>query len=72
MPRYFFHVVDGLETRDTVGTVLADVPEARAEAIVVSGEMVRDLGPRFWANGAWQLRVEDCCCPLIPGQALWG
>jgi hypothetical protein len=59
MPRYFFHVIDGEELRDAVGTELAGVPEARAEAIVVSGEMLRDLGGRFWGNGQWQVRVED-------------
>jgi hypothetical protein len=39
---------------DTVGTV-----EARAETIVVSGEMLKDLGGAFWNNGQWQVRVED-------------
>ena len=33
--------------------------EARAEAIVVSGEMLKDLGGAFWNNGEWQVRVED-------------
>jgi hypothetical protein len=39
--------------------VLAGVDEARAEAIVVSGEMLRDLGGKFWGNGQWQIRVTD-------------
>ena len=59
MPRYFFHVIDGKEMLDTVGTVLAGEAEARAEAIVVSGEMLKDLGGAFWNNGEWQVRVED-------------
>jgi hypothetical protein len=59
MPRYFFHVIDGVETRDAEGTVLAGVTEARAEAIVTAGEMLRDLGGKFWNNGEWQVRVED-------------
>jgi len=59
MPRYFFHVIDGHEMRDTVGTVLAGEAEARTEAIVVSGEMLKDLGGAFWNNGQWQVRVED-------------
>src|SRR6187200_2318629 len=57
--RYFFHVIDGKEMLDTVGTVLAGEAEARAEAIVVSGEMLKDLGGAFWNNGQWQVRVED-------------
>ena len=56
MPRYFFHVIDGKEIIDNEGTVLAGVDEARAEAIVVSGEMLRDLGGKFWGNGQWQIR----------------
>ena len=58
MPRYFFHVIDGDEMLDTVGTVLAGETEARAEAIVISGEMLKDLGGTFWNNGEWQVRVE--------------
>ena len=38
----------------TEGAVLAGEAEARAEAIVVSGEMLRDLGGTFW-----QVRLED-------------
>jgi len=59
MPRYFFHVIDGVETIDTEGTVLANVEEARAEAIVLSGAMLRDSGGKFWNNGQWHLRVVD-------------
>ena len=59
MPRYFFHVIDGKEIIDNEGTLLAGVDEARAEAIVVSGEMLRDLGGKFWGNGQWQIRVTD-------------
>ncbi|MDF3063571.1 MAG: hypothetical protein K0S06_3680 [Microvirga sp.] len=59
MPRYFFHIVDGEEIIDDEGTTLAGVEEARAEAIVVSGEMLRDLGGKFWGNGQWQIRVTD-------------
>src|SRR5215203_343861 len=59
MPRYFFHIIDGNEYPDTEGTVLANSDAARAEAIIVSGEMLKDLGGEFWGNGEWQVRVED-------------
>ncbi len=59
MPRYFFHIIDGEEMLDEVGTMLAGVPEARAEAVVVSGEVLKDLGGKFWNNGQWQVRVVD-------------
>lgn len=59
MPRYFFHVIDGVEMLDDTGTELSGPDEARAEAIVLSGEMLKDLGGKFWSNGKWQVRVED-------------
>jgi len=40
-------VIDGVETIDNEGTVLANVDEARAEAIVLSGAMLRDAGGKF-------------------------
>ena len=40
-----------IETIDSEGTVLANVDEARAEAIVLSGAMLRDAGGKFWNNG---------------------
>ena len=59
MPHYFFHVRDGREYPDTDGTELAGVEEAREQAVVFSGEMLRDLAGKFWNNGKWQLRVQD-------------
>jgi hypothetical protein len=47
---------------------MASVDEARAEAIVLSGAMLRDAGGKFWNNGQWQLRVTDAAgnkiCPV--------
>jgi hypothetical protein len=59
MPRYFFHVIDGKELPDNVGTVLANADEARAEAIVLSGAMLKESASTFWNNGQWQMRVVD-------------
>ena len=42
-----------------MGTLLANVDETRAEAIVLSGAMLREAGGKFWNNGQWQLRVTD-------------
>ena len=43
MPRYYFHMRDGHEHLDEVGTELLDDDAARAQAIVASGEALRDL-----------------------------
>lgn len=59
MPRYFFHIRDGEEVLDEQGTVLANHVEARAHAITVAGELIRDAGRKFWGGTEWQLQVLD-------------
>jgi hypothetical protein len=59
MSRYFFHVIDGKEIIDDEGTELAGAEEARVEAVVVSGAMLKDTGRNFWNNGEWRLWVTD-------------
>jgi hypothetical protein len=59
MPRYFFHVIDGREIIDDEGTELAGVEEACAEAVVLSGSMLKDAGRKFWNDGEWRLQVTD-------------
>ena len=46
VPRYFFHVHDGRDMPDDVGTVLKGPEEARALAVTAAGEALRDLGDR--------------------------
>jgi hypothetical protein len=55
----FFHVINGRHIIDDEGTEFAGLDEARAEAIVTSGEMLKDLGGKFWSNCEWQMRVTD-------------
>ena len=59
MPRYFFHIVDGRNVRDEEGTELPSIYVAQAEAIRLSGEVLRDMGVRFWDVTEWRLEVED-------------
>jgi hypothetical protein len=59
MPRYFFHVIDGRDIVDKVGTVLPNLREARAEAIRTAGAILRDEGDRFWNGTEWQMNVTD-------------
>jgi len=59
MPRYYFHVQDGETNLDKEGTELAGFDEARAEAVVLSGAMLKDAGRKFWNNGEWRLQVVD-------------
>ena len=59
MPRYFFHVHDGFSTRDTDGSDLPDIFSAQAEAIRLSGELLREMGTKLWDGMEWSLTVTD-------------
>ena len=59
MTRYFFHVQDGTDRPDHDGTEYDDLDAARAEAVSLLGEMVKDLDGRFWAHPEWRLTVVD-------------
>ena len=59
MPRYFFHVIDGRDIIDRVGTVLPSLREARAEAIRTAGAILRDEGDAFWNGTEWEMNVTD-------------
>ena len=59
MARYFFHVNDSAEMLDSEGVELRGPDQAGAMAIVASGEALKDLGRRFWANPEWRMWVTD-------------
>jgi hypothetical protein len=59
MPRYYFNVADGHDIVDTDGTELADAREARAQAIITAGEILRDEGTNYWHGTEWTMRVTD-------------
>lgn len=57
MPRYFFHIYDGFSVPDDTGTILPDIYAAQAAAIRFSGEVLRDMGAKFWNGTDWKLEV---------------
>jgi hypothetical protein len=59
MPRYFFHVIDGYTAHDSEGTELPDIYAAQEQAIHMSGEILRDMGGKFWNGTEWKLEVAD-------------
>ena len=59
MPRYFFNVYDGHSKLDTNGTELPEIYTAQSEAIRRSGEILRELGGKFWNGTEWKLEVTD-------------
>ena len=59
MPCYFFHIIDGRDIVDNIGTVLPNLSEAHAEAIRTAGAILRDEGDRFWNGTEWRMNVTD-------------
>ena len=59
MPRYFFDVTDGSYVHDAVGTELAGLADARLEAVILSGNLLRDNPAAFWRAEDWQIDVKD-------------
>lgn len=59
MPHYFFHVIDGYSDYDAEGTELPDIYAAQHQAVRTSGEILRDMGAKFWDGTEWKLEVTD-------------
>src|ERR671912_482481 len=59
MPRFFFHVVDGHDMPDNIGTELPDMAAVRQEALSTSGQILRDGGDEFWSGEDWRMHVVD-------------
>lgn len=59
MPRYFFNTQNGRLFVDEEGTELPDLSAARAAAVRLAGEVLRDEGEAFLCTSAWHLDVAD-------------
>jgi hypothetical protein len=59
VPRYFFHIQDGKDIPDAEGLELAGLAEARNQAIVAAGEMIRTDGHTVWNGSEWRMEVID-------------
>lgn len=59
VPRFFFHVRDSTEIIDRVGTECTGREDARAQAVRAAGDMLKELGGRFWDDEQWRMSVTD-------------
>ena len=57
MPMYRFLMSDGDQSTDFVE--LPDLERARIEAVRTIGDRLRHDSEEFWADGGWQLVVQD-------------
>src|SRR4051812_24927892 len=59
MPRFFFNSEDGEFVADVLGTELPDLEAARAGAIAMAGELLRDTPQQVAADGRLAVTVTD-------------
>lgn len=59
MPRYFLTVRDSQDLPDKMGTVLSDFREARSEAAVGAGGMLKNIDSKFWIGADWTMAGTD-------------
>ncbi|MET4842648.1 DUF6894 family protein [Bradyrhizobium japonicum] len=64
MPRYYFHVLNGKNFIDDVGTEADDIEALKAEAVAFAGGILKSERPTdMWRGIAWQMRVTDSPVP---------
>ena len=59
MQRFYFHTQDGKPVRDGQGVELADLQEARLEAVGLIAQMLRDHPQEFWDTENLSVTVTD-------------
>jgi hypothetical protein len=59
MPRYFFNTDGGPYPAADEGVDLKGPKEARSEAVIHAGEMLKDIDGQFWDKPEWRMHVTD-------------
>jgi hypothetical protein len=57
--RYYFHVKDGVDSLDEVGSEFADFELVRCELLRFTGELLSQASPNFWDHAPWMVWVTD-------------
>jgi len=58
VPRYHFHIHDGVSIPDPVGRELPDLAAAQRVAIRFAAEMIEPISD-IWSGHEWRLEVTD-------------
>ncbi len=59
MPRYHFHIHDGVSEPDLEGLELPSKHAAWSEAVRACGEMLKDIDGQLPAGREWMMEVTD-------------
>ncbi len=57
--RYYFHVKDGVDSLDEVGSEFANSQSVRGELLRFAGELLSQASPSFWDHAPWTIWVTD-------------
>ena len=56
LPRYFFNVEGNpFYPEDDEGVVLPGMKEARSQAVIAAGELLKDADGEFWDKPEWRM-----------------
>lgn len=58
MPFFRFSIADGTPVPQPEPIELAGVREAKAHAVLLAGQMLKDAGAAFWNNSHWSIAVS--------------
>jgi hypothetical protein len=59
LPRFHFHIHDGVDRPDPEGTEFPDLHAAWSEAVRACGEMLREIDGELDRNTEWRMDVTD-------------
>ena len=59
MPRYYFHVVNGEFLPDTEGVECPTLEEAKEQAVIAAGAMLKDQGLKVWKTRRYYMFVAN-------------
>jgi hypothetical protein len=59
MPLFRFIIQDGSNVPQPEPTELQSVDEAKSHAVLLAGQMLKDIDGKFWRDSHWTIRVTD-------------
>ena len=59
MPRYYFHVVNGEFVPDREGLECSTLDEAKKQAVIIAGGMLKDQALKVWKTRHYYMFVAD-------------
>lgn len=65
MPRYFYNIQGDSLPPNSDGVLLDGPEEARSQAVLMAGDMLKDTHGTFWGGPEWCVEVTDDTCQTV-------